>query len=62
MNKLPVILVLLFAVVVCAVTSYFMYSMFEGWGLPGWVGIALSLGIIGFVAIMIMKAFMGRKP
>jgi hypothetical protein len=60
MNKIGLIVMLLFAAIVCVVTSYFMYSMFDDWGLPGWVGIALSLGIIGFVCTMLLKAFMRR--
>ena len=56
-----ILLVVLLGVVVCGVTSYFLYVMFESWGLSGWIGVALSVVFILFVGGGISRALMTRR-
>jgi hypothetical protein len=60
MNAKAVILILVFSAIVCAITSYFMYKVFEPWGV-GWVGIGLSVVFILFIAGMILRAMVFRR-
>ena len=56
-----ILMVLVLGVVVCVVTSYFLYIMFESWGLSGWIGVALSVVFILFVGGGISRAMLMRR-
>ena len=60
MSMKAILVVLVIGVIVCVVTSYFLYGMFEAWGV-GWVGIALSIVFFLFVLGGVSRAMMTRR-
>jgi hypothetical protein len=60
MSMKAILIVLVIGIVICVVTSYFLYTIFEPWGV-GWVGIVLSIVFFLFVLGGVSRAMMMRK-
>lgn len=55
-----ILIVVIIAAVVALITSWMLYAIFESMGLPGYVGIMMSIAFILFIAGGVIRAIMRR--